>query len=127
MFYNMVDVSALNALIAYLFLNQGAFGSRARPTRRSLLIQLRKELAATKISNQAAPLLVSLVTTKICHLALHRRNDITAVHCPSKKDRKTLCVPCVYNTAKMSVVINGTFDEGQKSKAQVRLRGVTAV
>ena len=43
-FYNMVDVSALNALIVYLALNQGTFESRTRPRRRSLFIQLGKEL-----------------------------------------------------------------------------------
>ena len=47
-FYNMEDVSALNALIVCLSLNQDAFESRARSMRSSLLIQLGKELASYK-------------------------------------------------------------------------------
>ena len=57
-------VSALNPIV-YLFLNQGAFGSRVRPTHSSLLISWGKSWQVIKISNQATPLLVSWVKTKI--------------------------------------------------------------
>ena len=97
-FYNMVDVSALNALIIYICLNQDTFGSRRRPTRRSLLIEMGKELAGYDHhqTNSSA----------IAH-RLDRNDDMLfsppqkkrCYVCPSKKDRKskTLCSQCHKN------------------------------
>ena len=102
-FYNMVDVSALNALIVYLSLHQVTFESRARLTCRGLLIQWGSSWQVAKISNLAAPLLVSWMIAKIYHLALHKRNDVTSV-----QDRKTkiLCVQCRKNVCtKHSAVV----------------------
>ena len=94
----MVDVCALSELIAYISLNQGAFGSRTMPTRRSLLIQLVKELADYENQQPSSSLPVSGVITKICHVALHKRNDVTPVQVRKTKKRR----PCMYNAVKLS-------------------------
>ena len=94
----MVDVSALNALIVYLALNQGTFGSRARPRRRSLLIQLGKELAGYENQQPSNTVACQFGDNKdmLSDPAQKKRWYV----CPRKKDRKLK--PCLYNAAKMS-------------------------
>ena len=95
---NMVDVSALNALIVYVSLNQAAFVNGRTVTHRKLLIEMGKQLAgfdhqetnSNAIGNQ-----------------LDQSDDIPfgppkkkrCCVCPSKKDRKTktLCSQCHEN------------------------------
>ena len=91
-FYNMMRFNVANALILYLFRNQGAFGSKARPTRRSLLIRLGKELEDYK-NYQSSSIIA-------CHLGDYKDMPSSPSQkkqcyvCPSKKDKtpKTLCV-----------------------------------
>ena len=100
-FYNMVDVSALNALIIYISLNQDTFGSRRRPTRRSLLIEMGKELAGYDHhqTNSSA----------IAH-RLDRNDDMLfsppqkkrCYVCPSRKTESQR--PYVHNATKMSAM-----------------------
>ena len=97
MFYNMMDVSALNALIVYLFLNQDAFGR----VKADAQVGWGKNWQVTKISNLAAPLLVSLVITKICHLGLHTRKDVTSIQLRKTEKRVLVCTmpqKCLYRT-----------------------------
>ena len=83
-FYNIVDFSALNALMVYLSLNYCAFRSRTRPAGRNLLIQLGKDLEG--YANQLrAPLLDIWVISMIYHLAFHKANDVTSVQVKKTK------------------------------------------
>ena len=101
----MVDVSTLNKLTVLLSLNQNAFGSRKRPTRMNLLIQLKKSSYVTKIGKLTAPMLVSLMITKICHLALHRKTNVTSIQVRKTENKDLVCTmpqKCLYRTFLLS-------------------------
>ena len=86
-FYNMVNVSALNALLVYLSLNQGAFGSTARSTRRSLLIQMGKDLVGYENQQPSSTVACQLGDNKDMPSGPPQKKRCYV--CPSEKDRKT--------------------------------------
>jgi len=96
-FYNMVDISALNAIIVYVSLSQGNFGSKGRPTRRSLLIQLGKELAGYEDQQPSSTVAGQIDDND--DVASGPRPKKRCYVCPSKKDRKTktTCIQCHKN------------------------------
>ena len=98
-FYVMVDASALNALKVFLSLNQGAFGSRAAPTRSNLLIQLWKELAGYENQQPSNTFTCQLGDNKDMPSGPPQKKRCYV--CPSKKDRKTKTL--LYSATKTSV------------------------
>ena len=89
---SMMEFNVVNVRILYLFLNQVAFGSRARPTRSSLLIQLGKELERYKNHQSSCTIDCQLGDYKDMPSSPPQKKQCYV--CPSKKDikSKTLCV-----------------------------------
>ena len=99
-FYNMPDISALNAFIVWMSLNKKNYTAKCgNRLRRSLLISLAKELAGLQDEN-AIQIPASLPA--------NTRKRKRCFMCPPKADRKTktLCETCnSYICSEHSVVI----------------------
>ena len=90
-FYNMIDVSAMNGYIIWMTLNPTSFVKKASK-RRQFLITLGKELAGLQEENQAE---ITVVTDS----EEPPRKKLQCYMCESKKDRKTktVCKKCKRN------------------------------
>ena len=99
-FYNMLDISALNAFIVWMSLNKENYtAKRGNRLRRSLLISLAKELAGLQDENA-----IRIPASSPANTRKRKRCSM----CPPKTDRKTktLCETCnSYICSDHSVVI----------------------
>ena len=80
-FYNMLDISALNAFIVWMSLNKENYtAKRGNRLRRSLLISLAKELAGLQKENA-----IQIPASSPANTRKRKRWSM----CPPKADRKT--------------------------------------
>ena len=87
-FYNMLDISALNAFIVWMSLNKENYtAKRGNRLRRSLLISLAKELAGLQDENS-----IQIPASSPANTRKRKRCSM----CPPKADckTKTLCETC---------------------------------